>query len=104
MVILAALPGIVRRPLVTGKMVNPGNFGATVNFLGFQLRKVGLGRPDVVAWFRELERTPPFSLWGAGRDFVDVSFNQPVEDAEALAARIYDFCPDSVDQGAGTKG
>jgi ankyrin repeat protein len=63
----------------------------------------GLGRPDVVAWFRELERTHPFTLWGAGRDFVEVSFHQPVADAEALAARIHDFCPDSVNQGAGTK-
>ena len=27
---------------MTGKIVNPGNFGATVNFLGSQLRKVGL--------------------------------------------------------------
>jgi hypothetical protein len=43
MVILAALPGIVREPLVTGRIVNPGNFGATVNLMGFQLRKVGLG-------------------------------------------------------------
>jgi ankyrin repeat protein len=64
----------------------------------------GLGRPDVVAWFRELNRTHPFTLWGAGRDFVEVSFRQPVDDADALAARIYDFCPDSVNQGAGTKG
>jgi hypothetical protein len=41
-VILAALPGIVRELLVTGKIVNPGNFSQTVNFLGFQLRRVGL--------------------------------------------------------------
>jgi hypothetical protein len=37
MVILAALPGIVREPLVTGRIVNPGDFSATVHFLGFQL-------------------------------------------------------------------
>src|SRR4051812_34225371 len=43
MVILAALPGIVRELLATGRIVNPGNFSATVNFLGLQLRKVGLG-------------------------------------------------------------
>src|SRR4051812_39613073 len=42
MVILAALPGIVRELLATGRIVNPGNFGATVNFMGLQLRKVGL--------------------------------------------------------------
>src|SRR3954463_7825104 len=42
MVVLAALPGMVNQLLVIGKIVNPGNFGATVNFLGFQLRKAGL--------------------------------------------------------------
>jgi hypothetical protein len=43
MVILAALPGIVRELLATGRIVNPGNFDPPVNFIGFQLRKVGLG-------------------------------------------------------------
>jgi hypothetical protein len=43
MVILAALPGMVRDLLVTGKLVHPGNFAAIVNILGSQLRKVGLG-------------------------------------------------------------
>jgi RNA-directed DNA polymerase len=43
MVILAALPGIERELLVTGKLVNPGNFSATVNFLSSRIRKVGLG-------------------------------------------------------------
>src|SRR3954452_11154308 len=45
MVVLAALPGMVKQLLVTGKIVNPGNSGATVNFLGFQLRKAGLVGP-----------------------------------------------------------
>src|SRR4051812_23185747 len=43
MVILAALPGIVRELLVTGKLVHPGNLGEIVNSLGSQLRKAGLG-------------------------------------------------------------
>jgi hypothetical protein len=34
---------MVKQLLVTGKIVDPGNCGATVNFLGFQLRKAGLG-------------------------------------------------------------
>src|ERR1700730_13277874 len=44
MVILAALPGMVRELLVTGKIVHPGNFEEFVNSLGSQLRKVGLER------------------------------------------------------------
>ena len=43
MVILAALPGMVRELLVTGKIVHPGNSEEFVNSLGSQLRKVGLG-------------------------------------------------------------
>src|SRR5271157_5252877 len=43
MVILAALPGMVRELLVTGKLAKPGNFTASVNFLGYRIRKVGLG-------------------------------------------------------------
>ena len=47
MMILAALPGMVRELLVTGKIVNPGNFDAIVNLLGFRIRKVGL---DASGW------------------------------------------------------
>ena len=42
MVILAALPGMVRELLVTGNLVKPGNFSVSVNFLGYRIRKVGL--------------------------------------------------------------
>jgi len=42
--ILAALPGMVRELLVTGKLVKPGNFSATINFLGSQIRKGGLAK------------------------------------------------------------
>src|SRR5208337_257629 len=44
MVILAALPGMVRELLVTGNLVKPGNFSVSVNFLGYRIRKVGLAR------------------------------------------------------------
>ena len=42
MVILAALPGMRVVLLVTGNLVNPGNFRVAVNFLESQLRIVGL--------------------------------------------------------------
>ncbi len=64
----------------------------------------GLNRPDVVAWFRALDAEFPFTLWGAGRDFVDIEFNRPLNatEAHALAQRIFRFCPDTVHQGAGS--
>src|SRR2546423_1232080 len=42
MVILAALPGIVRELLVNGKLVKPGNFSVIVNLSGARIRKVGV--------------------------------------------------------------
>jgi len=40
-VILAALPGMMSA-LVSGNLAKPGNFSVRVNFLGSQLRIVGL--------------------------------------------------------------
>src|SRR4051812_34429263 len=40
---LAALPGMGRELLASGKLAKPGNLSATVNFMGYRLRKVGLG-------------------------------------------------------------
>src|SRR4051812_44080267 len=43
MVVLAALPGMGRELLVTGKLAKQGNFSASVNSLDYRIRKVGLG-------------------------------------------------------------
>jgi hypothetical protein len=57
---------------------------------------------DIVAWLRDLERDQPFVLTGAGFDFVEGRFTGAVRDPDALARRVYNFCPDVVDQGTGT--
>jgi hypothetical protein len=76
MVVLAALPGMVKQLLVTGKIVDPGNFGATVNFLGFQLRKAGLAKRDKlnldIFWLKD--------------DSLEDSAN--LEDPDVIAAEI----------------
>jgi hypothetical protein len=56
----------------------------------------------VVAWLRDLMRTHPFVVTGAGIDFVAGSFVKPPKDALALAKKMYRFCPDIVDQGTET--
>ncbi len=38
----------------------------------------------------------------AGFDYMEGFFTAPVKDPEALARRMYQFCPDIVDQGVGT--
>jgi hypothetical protein len=55
----------------------------------------------VIAWLRDLDRDEPFDLSGAGMDFVEGSFRNPVKNPASLAVRIYSFCPDFVDQGLG---
>jgi hypothetical protein len=40
-------------------------------------------------------------LVGAGSDFVDLAFRTLPEDVEAFAREVYEFCPDTVDQGTG---
>jgi hypothetical protein len=66
----------------------------------------GVYLPDVVAWFRALDRDFPFTLWGAGRDFIDIEFDRPITEPESLplARRVYDFCPDAVHQSTVTRG
>src|ERR1700730_4757378 len=87
MMVLAALPGIVRVLLATGKLVKPGNSRVTINFLGSRIQKVGLGITLVVPWGQPrppVERPPhpPFGhLLPAGSDFsggVDLTDSKPV--------------------------
>lgn len=62
----------------------------------------GIGTRGVIAWMRELEQEQPYVLMGIGFDYMEGRFTAPVKDASGLAQRMYHFCPDIVDQGAGT--
>ena len=57
---------------------------------------------EVIAWLRTMEEQNPFTLTGAGLDFLEGHFVTPPQNADALAKRMYEFCPDIVDQGTGT--
>ena len=56
---------------------------------------------DVIDWLDELEKTQPFLLTGAGFDWCEGVFTKPLVDSKKLAKRMYEFCPDIVDQGVG---
>ena len=56
----------------------------------------------VVNWLRELERDAPFVLTGIGYDHVEGRFLSPLADPDAVAERLYAFCPDIVNQGTGS--
>jgi Domain of unknown function (DUF4253) len=61
-----------------------------------------IGTDGVIAWMKELQQEQPFILTGIGFDYLEGRFTGPVKDPEALAKRMYQFCPDVVDQGAGS--
>jgi hypothetical protein len=56
---------------------------------------------EIVSWLRELDRDQPFVLLGAGLDFVEGAFLEPVHDPQTLAKNVYSVCPDFWDQGVG---
>ena len=57
---------------------------------------------DIVAWLRALQTEHPFTLTGAGEDWLAARFAVPPRDAMRLARRIHAFCPDVVEQGVGS--
>lgn len=56
---------------------------------------------DVIRWLDELEKTQPFLMTGAGFDWCEGAFTKPLADSKKLVKRMYEFCPDIVDQGLG---
>jgi hypothetical protein len=61
-----------------------------------------IGPSDVVAWLRELEAEQPFILTCIAHDTLAGRFLTAIADPEGLAERMYEFCPDIVDQGCGS--
>jgi Domain of unknown function (DUF4253) len=61
-----------------------------------------IGTDGVIAWMKELQQEQPFILTGIGFDYLEGHFTEPVKDPDTLAKRMYHFCPDIVDQGAGS--
>ncbi len=62
----------------------------------------GIGTAGVIAWMKELEQQREFVLTGIGFDYMEGQFTSPVQDAQGLAKRMYQFCPDIVEQGVGS--
>ena len=56
---------------------------------------------DIIRWLDELEKTRRFLMTGAGFDWCEGIFTKPIVDSKKLAKKMYEFCPDIVDQGTG---
>jgi len=61
----------------------------------------GLSPQDILTKFKEWDKLCDFSLSQIERDRVEVNFQTLPEDLDSFARDVYDFCPDTVDQGFG---
>ena len=59
---------------------------------------------DIIDWMEECEKEQPFRILTAAHDLVGGEFLGKVKKPLKLARKIYDFCPDTVDQGFGEVG
>ncbi len=60
-----------------------------------------VGPGGIIEFLKELETEQPFILLGAGNDFITGRFLTALKKPAALAKKLYEFCPDVVDQGCG---
>jgi len=61
----------------------------------------GFQTHDIIAWLQQLSARCKFELTGAADDWVALRFETLPPDICAFAQEVYEFCPDSVDQGIG---
>ncbi|PKB43055.1 uncharacterized protein DUF4253 [Cellulophaga sp. RHA19] len=61
----------------------------------------GIENKDVIEKLKVWDKKYGIEILGADYDWVDLTFNTDIIDIAAFAAEVYDFCPDSVDQGVG---
>lgn len=63
----------------------------------------GVLTDDIVTKLREWQRRCRLSVFGAASDWVAIEFETLPEHLCRFAEEVYEFCPDSVDQGVGLK-
>src|SRR5687768_6043514 len=61
-----------------------------------------LSPDDVADWLQDLYAEHPFEITGLETDVVDGRFLAEMPNSRKLAKRMYEFCPDVVDQGTGS--
>lgn len=56
---------------------------------------------DIVAKISEWNNKFGLTVIGCGRDWLELEFKKLPTDLDAFSEEVYEFCPDSVDQGVG---
>lgn len=57
---------------------------------------------DIIERLKEWEKQHPFEIIGAENGWVEIEFRTVPQDLNAFAEEVYDFCPDTVEQDAGS--
>ena len=73
-----------------------------VTAVGTYAPNYDLDNIDVISWLEELDREQPFLLFRVLARTLAGVFLTNIKDPQALAERMYVFCPDIVDQGVET--
>jgi hypothetical protein len=61
-----------------------------------------ISNEDIIERLQEWEKRYPFAIIGAENDWVEIEFRAVPDDIRSFAQEVYDFCPDPVDQDAGS--
>jgi uncharacterized protein len=76
---------------------------ACIAACGTNADNYGMGPREIVNWCAETQTSHPFTIMGAGFDFMELEFSRPLANAAVLARRIAVFCPDcGIDPDDGT--
>ena len=84
---IAVLKTVDQYSIIQLRRSNGGNYGVSTD--------------DVIKRLKEWENRCQFQIVGAGGDWVAVQFESLPENTCAFAEEIYEFCPDTVEQGVG---
>jgi hypothetical protein len=61
-----------------------------------------VGHGEVIAKLKQWEKRIRFEIIGAENDWVEIEFRTMPQDLKAFAEEVYEFSPDSVDEGTGS--
>jgi hypothetical protein len=70
--------------------------------MGTHADNFDLDTEQIISWLTALNRDQPFTLCGAGYDFVAGRFVTKIESSRTVARRIFEFCPDAVTELTGS--
>jgi len=70
--------------------------------MGTNAANYGKGPVSVIEELKEIEKEQKFSLTHISFDTLEGEWKTPIKNPGRFAKRLYEFCPDIVDQGVGT--